>query len=77
MASSPDTAATGSAASDTTARSADAPRGHVVKTGHLPVSEFLYDKPGAGSPYGDELEFPLPADRLPYRHPEAAPPRDH
>jgi succinate dehydrogenase / fumarate reductase iron-sulfur subunit len=74
MAASPDTAAARpTAAADRAGR----PKGHVVKEGHLPVSEFLYDKPGAGSPYGDEVEFPLPADKLPYRHPQQAPPRDH
>ena len=63
--------------SDTAADRAAKPKGHVVKEGYLPVSEFLYDKPGAGSPYGDELEFPLPTDQLPYRHPQQVPPRDH
>jgi hypothetical protein len=76
MASSPETAATRSAAPETTARGDEAPTGHVVREGHLPVSEFLFDKPGAGSPYGDEIEFPLPADRLPYRHPQSAAPRE-
>lgn len=77
MASSPDTAAVDRAASDPAAEgSARAPKGHVVKDGYLPVSEFLFDKAGAGSPYGDEVEFPLPTDRLPYRHPEPPSPRD-
>ncbi|HEX6075104.1 MAG TPA: hypothetical protein VFZ32_07560 [Micromonosporaceae bacterium] len=77
MASSPDTAAARSAAPDTPAERSEGPKGHVVKAGHLPVSEFLFDKAGAGSPYGDEVEFPLPTDKLPYRHPQTATPRDH
>jgi hypothetical protein len=32
------------------------------------VSELATDRTGALSPYG-ELEFPLPADELPYTHP--------
>ncbi|HEX2417697.1 MAG TPA: hypothetical protein VHJ83_06170 [Micromonosporaceae bacterium] len=76
MASSSKTAAAPTA-SDTAADQTAGPKGHVVKEGHLPVSEFLFDKQGAGSPYGDELEFPLPTDQLPYRHPQQAPPRDH
>lgn len=34
-----------------------------------PVSELAADRQGPLSPYG-EMEFPLPADRLPYEHPE-------
>jgi hypothetical protein len=32
------------------------------------ISELAADRTGALSPYG-ELEFPLPADELPYTHP--------
>jgi succinate dehydrogenase / fumarate reductase, iron-sulfur subunit len=35
----------------------------------LPVSEFLADRAGAASPFGDDLTFPLPAAALTYRHP--------
>ena len=35
----------------------------------MPVSEVLFDRPGAASPFGDNVEFPLPADSLPYEHP--------
>jgi hypothetical protein len=45
-------------------------RAMVVKPGRLPVSEFTFDRAGAGSPFGDDLTFPLPADQLTYRHPE-------
>jgi succinate dehydrogenase / fumarate reductase, iron-sulfur subunit len=36
----------------------------------LPVSEVTYDKAGAGSPYCDDVEFPLPAESLTYTHPQ-------
>lgn len=52
------------------------PKGKVVKDGRLPVSEFLFDRAGAGSPYGEEVEFPMPADGLVYRHSEPQPPRE-
>ncbi|GAA2421240.1 hypothetical protein GCM10009856_34240 [Mycolicibacterium llatzerense] len=32
------------------------------------VSELATDRTGALSPFGD-VEFPLPAERLPYMHP--------
>jgi succinate dehydrogenase / fumarate reductase iron-sulfur subunit len=37
--------------------------------GRLPVSELLFDRPGAASPFGDDLTFPLPVTALVYRHP--------
>lgn len=43
--------------------------GHVVKPGHLPVSEMFYDRAGAASPFGDELSFPLPVDQIVYEVP--------
>lgn len=51
-------------------------KGHIVKDGYLPVSEFLFDRSGAGSPYGEEVEFPLPTEALAYQHPEPQPPRE-
>jgi hypothetical protein len=36
------------------------------------VSEFAADVPGALSPYGPEMQFPLPVTRLRYRHPGPA-----
>ncbi|MGH3738882.1 MAG: hypothetical protein ACRDT6_25275 [Micromonosporaceae bacterium] len=53
-----------------------ASKNKVVKDGHLPVSEFLFDRSGAGSPYGEDLEFPLPVDSLAYRHSEPQPRRE-
>jgi hypothetical protein len=45
-------------------------RAQVVKDGHLPVSEFLFDRPGGPSPFGEDVTFPLPIERLTYSHPE-------
>jgi succinate dehydrogenase / fumarate reductase iron-sulfur subunit len=45
-------------------------RSKPVKPGRLPVSEFAFDRPGAGSPFGDDIEFPVPVERLTYEHPE-------
>lgn len=39
---------------------------------HLPVSEFLSERPGPLSPFGEDVEFPLPADKVAYVHPSAA-----
>jgi hypothetical protein len=41
-----------------------------VHDGRLPVSELLFDRPGAASPFGDDQTFPLPVSALVYRHPE-------
>jgi len=46
--------------------------GQVVPDGHLPVTEFLSDRPGASSPFGDDQTFPLPPSALIYQHPTAA-----
>lgn len=35
----------------------------------LPVTEVLFDRPGAPSPFGDDQTFPLPVSALAYRHP--------
>jgi hypothetical protein len=49
----------------TEAHGADAgPR--VGADGHLPVSELVADRAAAPSPFGDDLTFPLPVDRLTY-----------
>jgi hypothetical protein len=41
--------------------------GHTVGS-RLPVSELLFHRAGAASPFGDDLQFPLPAGVLSYRH---------
>lgn len=53
-------------------------RARMVPEGRLPVSEFAADRPGAASPFGDDIRFPLPVERLTYTHPtEEAPPSMH
>lgn len=42
-----------------------------VPEGHLPVSEFAAEVQGGLSPFGEDVEFPLPADEVAYRHPSA------
>lgn len=39
-----------------------------VKPAPLPVSELALDRPGANSPFGDDLAFPLVA--VAYEHPD-------
>ncbi len=43
--------------------------GYTAKPGRLPVTEFAFNRAGAASPFGDDLRFPLPLDRLTYTHP--------
>ena len=43
-------------------------RARTVKPGRLPVSEFAFDRAGAASPFGDEIEFPVPPEQLDYQH---------
>jgi succinate dehydrogenase / fumarate reductase, iron-sulfur subunit len=43
---------------------------HVGPDGKLDVAELLSQKAGSSSPFGDELTFPLPIDRVTYNHPE-------
>jgi succinate dehydrogenase / fumarate reductase iron-sulfur subunit len=45
-------------------------RAKIVKPGRLAVSEFAADRAGAASPFGDDISFPVPAERLTYDHPE-------
>ena len=47
--------------------------GRPVKPGHLPVSEVFFDKPGAASPFGEDLTFPLPATEIVYHLPAQSP----
>jgi len=39
--------------------------------GRLPVSEFAAERPGPLSPYGEDVEFPLPPEKVAYVHPAA------
>jgi hypothetical protein len=43
-----------------------------VREGHLPVSELVAERPGPLSPFGEDVEFPLPPDKVAYVHPTAA-----
>ena len=52
-------------------------RAYVVPEGRLPVSEFATDRPGASSPFGDDLRLPLPVERLTYVHPSGDDPPSH
>ena len=45
-----------------------AARSRSVKTGHLPVSELAFDRPAAPSPFGEDIEFPMPIEDLRYTH---------
>jgi hypothetical protein len=45
-------------------------RGQIVRPRRLPISEFAFSLAGAASPFGDDLRFPLPVERLTYTHPE-------
>lgn len=40
-----------------------------VPEGFHPVSETLSRTAGAASPYGDDLELPIPPEKLGYVHP--------
>jgi hypothetical protein len=45
-------------------------QGHVPDDFH--VNELASDKAGSMSPYGPELEFPLPVSKIRYTHPSPA-----
>lgn len=47
-----------------------------VKDGYLPIGEFTSPLSAAGSPFGDDLNFPLPVEQLNYEHSEPEPPRE-
>jgi hypothetical protein len=43
---------------------------HIVEDFH--ISEFAADMAGSLSPFGPELQFPLPLDQIHYTHPSRA-----
>jgi len=43
--------------------------------GAQPVTEFTSDVAGGLSPFGEDHDFPIPADRLRYAHPQDKPNR--
>ncbi|CAM3347417.1 hypothetical protein [Stackebrandtia soli] len=46
-----------------------------VKAGHLPIAELHSPLVAASSPFGDNLEFPLPVDLIHYESSSPVPPR--
>jgi succinate dehydrogenase / fumarate reductase iron-sulfur subunit len=42
----------------------------VGEDGKLPISEVAFDRAGGPSPFGDDVQFPLPTEGLNYAHPE-------
>jgi succinate dehydrogenase / fumarate reductase, iron-sulfur subunit len=46
-----------------------AARTTVDEQGRLPLTELTFDRPGAPSPYGEDVEFPLPGEGISYHHP--------
>jgi hypothetical protein len=56
------------------AKQSDPDRGrtHIVPEGRIPVSEFAAEVQGGLSPFGDDVQLPLPAEAISYRHPGAA-----
>ena len=38
--------------------------------GNLPISEVAFDRSGAPSPFGEDIQFPLPPGSLNYAHPD-------
>lgn len=43
-----------------------------LRVGDFHVSELAADLPGSLSPFGADVEFPLPLERLRYTHPTRA-----
>lgn len=43
-----------------------------LDVGDFHVNELASDKAGALSPFGSDIEFPLPLDQIRYTHPSAA-----
>ena len=52
-------------------------RAYIVPEGQLPLTEILFDRAGAASPFGDDLRFPLPVSELSYVHPSPDAPPQH
>jgi hypothetical protein len=57
------------AAADSVERVERISRAYVVPPGRLPVTEFAFDRPGAASPFGDDVHLPLPLEMIGYVHP--------
>jgi succinate dehydrogenase / fumarate reductase iron-sulfur subunit len=46
-------------------------RSRQARQDRLPISEFAFDRAGAASPFGDDVQFPIEPERLVYAHPPA------
>lgn len=44
-------------------------RTQVVPEGRIPVSEFAAEVQGGLSPFGEDIQLPLPVESIVYRHP--------
>jgi succinate dehydrogenase / fumarate reductase iron-sulfur subunit len=62
---------------ETVVRPAVPSRARMVREGYMPISEAAFDRPGAGSPFGDDQPLPLPLERLTYVHPTEDLPTSH
>ena len=54
------------------ARAGTPPAGQAAAVGpdgRLAVTEFTLDRSGAASPFGDDVEFPMPVEDISYQHP--------
>lgn len=49
-------------------RAAERSRAKPVKEGRLAVTEITFSRPGGPSPFGDDVQFPLPVQDLRYVH---------
>lgn len=49
--------------------SSNSPQVIAVAVGDFHVNELASDKAGSLSPFGADVEFPLPLDQISYRHP--------
>ena len=56
-------------ASSGTHRRPDAWTPRSGRTGRCRSSEVAFDRPGAASPFGEDMDFPLPSSSINYQHP--------
>lgn len=56
----------------TAPRLPDRPGTQVLHVGDFHVNELAADKAGSLSPFGADVEFPLPLDQIRYQHPTRA-----
>ena len=56
--------------------SAEGQHAALDSSGRMPVTEITFDRPGAASPFGEDVAFPLPTQNITYQHPDPGSP-DH